>query len=656
MESKIVGTLTALAILTVGFQASAVYKDITDGFLDQKPSNIIAAESSDETGSIGDKIILKIGSKDYVVNGVEKTADTAPEIIDDRTMVPVRLVSEAMAADVTWDEETRAVTIKKDDKKIVMQVGSTKMKIGNTEVALPVPPQVNKDSRTIVPVRAISEAFGSSVIWNGETQSIYIGYTQAEADALEQKVLPSEDSTSYIDPIATALNYIAGGKFQNPESIKLVAITDNLSGAVVSFSDSDFKNLTISIDQSQQDYIDTSIVGQIRSNLHEGDFVYVMGGEAYVFNPESKGGSVKPYINRIAMDGKITRVFEDADSRLYGFESIVCDKDAGICLSDGYKINYKYDPDTDQFVELDNYTMLGTAKQRMQSHIESLAKLTADIDQEDVEAFGREGNTDHCRTIRVFNDSKGDPALCAIIGGQYGLRDNSIDAIDIAICRLNLLDPTLVTKMCNQYGLNCITGDLTNHRMLKGIVEGAIGTFDKPDNTGVIYCKEAMFMRLTKYSFRTNADERVFKQKGYYWTNIDIGANGSGSVYYGPIFRPILFPFILVESRGIYDGEHTKSLNGTSILDLKDKICDTNNLGVEKQAFALNWLETVNKQERITKFDEKRPIKMLYDLWSRFNDNTGLILEEYARPWQGIVVGYNYYATGILREDMPAIF
>ena len=59
-------------------------------------------------------IILVIGSTNYSVNGVDKTMDVAPYIdSDNRTMVPIRFVAEALGCVVNWDESTMSVIIEK---------------------------------------------------------------------------------------------------------------------------------------------------------------------------------------------------------------------------------------------------------------------------------------------------------------------------------------------------------------------------------------------------------------------------------------------------------------------------------------------------------------------------------------------------------------
>ena len=642
MMKKVAGTLAVIMILVSGSQASADYKDLSDGFSDADGSNILAIDGSQETNDTGIRIILKIGSKDYVVNGVRKTADTAPEIVDGTTMVPVRLVTESMSAIVDWEQDTNTITIRKDYKRIIMQISNTKMVAEDAEVDLPAPPLINKDGRTIVPVRAISEAFGIPVIWVGETNSVYIGYTQAEADEAESRAsrtFPSPISPRDTDSVTFALTYMAGGKFQDLADADIFAVADKASGTVVSFFVNDFNKLNQqlnywkdgknSVDQLKKNFIDASIIGKIRNELEIGDFVYVMNDEAYVFTENSKSRTAKPYVNRISVDGKITKVCDDADSRLYGFESIVFDKDMGVCLSDGYKINYKYNPDTKLFEELDDYIMLGTAMQRMKSHIESLAKLTTDIDPADVAKFEKSGNTDNCRTIKVYNDADGNPALCVICGGEYGLNKDAAFGIEIAVKRWNFIDRTIMTRLCDQFGLNCITVDLSNHLMQGEIVKDSIATFDKPENNGVIYFNKEK-IKNTRYfhpdlRFTGYINEAIS-------SNIDI-----------PFIEYKLAPAILLESRGIYDSEHIKSLNGSSNLYLKDKVCETDNPGFERQAWTLRQIEIYNKQEKLTPLNEKVAITNLNNFVQK---SFRLTFDEYYFFWRDIAEGLNYYISG----------
>lgn len=119
------------------------------------------------------KITLKIDDTAMVVNDTTTTLDVPAQIINDRTMVPLRAIFEALGANVDWDGATRTITGKKGDITVVMVVDATVMKVNDKEVTLDTPAQIVSD-RTLVPARAISEALGAKVDWDGATRTVTI--------------------------------------------------------------------------------------------------------------------------------------------------------------------------------------------------------------------------------------------------------------------------------------------------------------------------------------------------------------------------------------------------------------------------------------------------------------------------------------------------
>jgi hypothetical protein len=109
-----------------------------------------------------------------LVNGVEVTfPDTQPYIKNNRTLVPVRFVVEQLGAQVDWDNKNQEVTIEKDGKKIILKIGSKIVTINGSKVTLDAPAEL-KDERTMVPLRFISEAFGANVDWNDKEKVVTI--------------------------------------------------------------------------------------------------------------------------------------------------------------------------------------------------------------------------------------------------------------------------------------------------------------------------------------------------------------------------------------------------------------------------------------------------------------------------------------------------
>lgn len=96
-----------------------------------------------------------------------------PTIVNSRTMVPLRSIFEAMGARVEWDAATHTASAVRNGVSISITIGSSIMLVNGREVALDSPAVIMND-RTMVPVRAIAEAFGADVDWVPTAQIVTI--------------------------------------------------------------------------------------------------------------------------------------------------------------------------------------------------------------------------------------------------------------------------------------------------------------------------------------------------------------------------------------------------------------------------------------------------------------------------------------------------
>ena len=130
-------------------------------------------------------IKLKIDSSIAYVNEERVDLDVAPFIVKEagRTLVPIRFLSETFGAKVEWDGTERKVTIKKSATThhpsllIEMWINRKNIRINLKEMEIDVAPLIIPPGRTMVPIRFITENFGSTVQWNGDTREITIYYT-----------------------------------------------------------------------------------------------------------------------------------------------------------------------------------------------------------------------------------------------------------------------------------------------------------------------------------------------------------------------------------------------------------------------------------------------------------------------------------------------
>jgi len=120
-------------------------------------------------------LVLTIGTDIVSVNGKATSIDAAPEIVNSRTFVPIRFIAESFGATVEWLPETQGITITLGDHTIGLQIGNATAVIDGTIVSLSAAPYI-KNGRTMVPLRVISEAFGGDVVWEPVTHTITITY------------------------------------------------------------------------------------------------------------------------------------------------------------------------------------------------------------------------------------------------------------------------------------------------------------------------------------------------------------------------------------------------------------------------------------------------------------------------------------------------
>ena len=111
-------------------------------------------------------VVMQVGSKTMFVNGKAYEKDAAPVIMNDRTLVPIRFVTESLGGTVAWNAETKEVTLVIDGKEIKMTIGKTIEKYGVAPVII--------DSRTFVPVRFVADELGATTAWNAETKTVTI--------------------------------------------------------------------------------------------------------------------------------------------------------------------------------------------------------------------------------------------------------------------------------------------------------------------------------------------------------------------------------------------------------------------------------------------------------------------------------------------------
>lgn len=118
-------------------------------------------------------VSFKVGDSTLNINGEEMPVETPYVVGDGVTLVPVRVITEAFGADVEWDGHERKVILTTEEKKIELWIGKNEAKISGETISLLSAPEISNDV-TMVPLRFISEGFGADVSYNNETKAISV--------------------------------------------------------------------------------------------------------------------------------------------------------------------------------------------------------------------------------------------------------------------------------------------------------------------------------------------------------------------------------------------------------------------------------------------------------------------------------------------------
>lgn len=114
-----------------------------------------------------------IGAVDLYVDSTLLETDTPAQLVNGRTLVPLRAIFDALGAEVTWDASTWTAYGVKDDTHVSIQINNPVAYVNKQAISLDVPAQMI-NNRTMVPARFISESLGAKVYWDPSTSTVRI--------------------------------------------------------------------------------------------------------------------------------------------------------------------------------------------------------------------------------------------------------------------------------------------------------------------------------------------------------------------------------------------------------------------------------------------------------------------------------------------------
>ena len=169
-----------------------------------------------------------------LVNGKSLTMDQPPVLVNDRTLVPVRAIFEALGAKVDWNNDTNTAKGVLGNTTVEIQIENTVAKVNGKDVTLDVPAKLISD-RTLVPVRFISESLGAKVDWNNDTQTVII--TKEDEGDKSFKKWTFDDLSAF----ENNKDFVAGGAYDGSK-VSLSAEQDHTTGSGKSLKMADKTN------------------------------------------------------------------------------------------------------------------------------------------------------------------------------------------------------------------------------------------------------------------------------------------------------------------------------------------------------------------------------------------------------------------------------
>lgn len=183
-----------------------------DEFLD---CGTIDIQKAKESTWFIDAIFLPSDVVTIFLDGAELWMDVPAKVRNERTMVPIRAVAEALGADVEWVPDTQKIVMTRAGSTVTMTLDSTVATVDGTTVEMDVAPYA-AEGRTLVPARYVAEFFGQAVTWDGGIAH--------RVDIMEDKTVADG---SNLEAWAVAMGAIRGElDNMNPERFGQTARTD----------------------------------------------------------------------------------------------------------------------------------------------------------------------------------------------------------------------------------------------------------------------------------------------------------------------------------------------------------------------------------------------------------------------------------------------
>lgn|GEM_PF-2344818 len=146
-----------------------------DGVIEIETGRILGADREGERGFILMTIDDPMMSVNGAISEIDPGRGTVPIVIDGRTLMPIRAAIEAMGGSMGWSEAERRISLESGAYSVNMWVNQRNFTVNGVQNELDVPPQIINE-RTMMPIRFVAENIGCEIAWVASTRQIIIVY------------------------------------------------------------------------------------------------------------------------------------------------------------------------------------------------------------------------------------------------------------------------------------------------------------------------------------------------------------------------------------------------------------------------------------------------------------------------------------------------
>lgn len=247
--------------------------------------------------NIRDYSLIETNEIKIVLNGKKIEFDQSPIMVEDRILVPIRKIAEAMGDTVLWNDEYQTAFIKHKDRGLIIKLLEDNIKIVENEQWTQWKEKeldvmaFSLNGRTLVPIRAFCESLGAAVNWNNDEYTAYITYDfNKDIEEMRSETFKNINTVYYalnnddvpFDSYSDDFNFFYDNRNRQKDAIKMgvsdiwAGVNDLLSGLSNSenIMKNSFEQMLAVIPDNSIVSIDTELLDDLKAFADNGKYIF----------------------------------------------------------------------------------------------------------------------------------------------------------------------------------------------------------------------------------------------------------------------------------------------------------------------------------------------------------------------------------------------